>query len=139
MMPKQTFLFIEGASSSKASGGWLTRSAAIAQRISRTLQARRMMQKELAETIGIKPQQVSKILKGNVNLTLVTISKIEAALGINLVEVSVHEIDGQALPSGKRKKGGVSAKTPVYASGNGAMLDEISLDPPRKRGKKRLK
>jgi ribosome-binding protein aMBF1 (putative translation factor) len=137
MIPKQSFLFIDNASSRKAPEGWLTRSAAIAQRITSTLRARRMMQKELAETIGIKPQQVSKILKGNVNLTLGTISKLEAALGINLVEVSVHDIDGSSCPAGKRKaKAGLSAKKPVYAAGNGAMLDEYGHKPTRTRGKK---
>jgi len=66
---------------------WLERSSAIALRINRALTANRMLQKEFAETLGIKPQQVSKILKGNVNLTLETISKLEGALGISLLEV----------------------------------------------------
>lgn len=135
-MPKQSFLFIEKASRNKASEGWLSRSAAIAQRITSTLLARRMMQKELAEAIGIKPQQVSKILKGNVNLTLVTISKLENALGIRLVEMSALEIEKSSSPAGKRKKKrGDSAESPVFASGKRAMMDDSCHKPARTRGK----
>jgi ribosome-binding protein aMBF1 (putative translation factor) len=83
--------------------GWEERSAAIALRISTFLKARKMMQKELAETIGIKPQQVSKILKGNVNLTLETISKLESALGIGLIEISRHGIASTGRSRPKRR------------------------------------
>ncbi len=81
---------------------WLARSAAIAERIHGVLRAKMMLQKDLAATIGIKPQQVSKILKGNVNLTLGTISKLEAALGIRLLEVVVH--DPEVAPHGGVKR-----------------------------------
>jgi transcriptional regulator with XRE-family HTH domain len=61
---------------------WLERSADIALRILSTLQANGMSQKELAEKIGVSPQQINKIVKGRENLTLETISKLEKALGI---------------------------------------------------------
>jgi transcriptional regulator with XRE-family HTH domain len=48
-----------------------------------------MSQKELAEKTGVSPQQVSKILKGNVNLTLDTSTRLEAALGIELLTIPV--------------------------------------------------
>jgi len=47
-----------------------------------------MRQKQLAELIGVSPQFISKILKGQENLTLETISKLEIALGINLLSLS---------------------------------------------------
>jgi len=47
-----------------------------------------MTQKQLAELIGVSPQFISKILKGQENLTLETISKLEIALGINLLSLS---------------------------------------------------
>ncbi len=71
----------------ESEGHWVGLSTAIAHRISIELQSRNLMQKELAEMLGIKPQQVSRILKGNVNLTLETVSRFESALGIGLLEV----------------------------------------------------
>jgi transcriptional regulator with XRE-family HTH domain len=64
---------------------WLKHSQAIAIRILRTLREKNVSQKELAEKIGVSPQQVNKIVKGRENLTLETISKLEEALGIVLL------------------------------------------------------
>jgi transcriptional regulator with XRE-family HTH domain len=64
---------------------WLKHSQAIAIRILRTLRAKNVSQKELAEKIGVSPQQINKIVKGRENLTLETVSKLEAALDIVLL------------------------------------------------------
>lgn len=64
---------------------WLKHSQAIALRILRTLRANNVSQKELAEQIGVSPQQINKIVKGRENLTLETIAKLEGALGIVLL------------------------------------------------------
>ena len=48
-----------------------------------------MTQKELARQMGVSPQYVSKILKGEENLSLQTITKLESVLGIELI--SVHK------------------------------------------------
>lgn len=72
---------------------WLDRSAKIAIKILSKLRNNRnegkspSSQIELAELMGVKPQQVNSIVKGIENLQLQTISRIEAALGIQLVEV----------------------------------------------------
>lgn len=66
---------------------WLDLSFAIAVKILRTLRDRNMTQKDLAETLGLTPQYVNKIVKGSENLTLETITKIENALGIQLIQV----------------------------------------------------
>lgn len=71
---------------------WVYRSAAIARRISSALKAKNIRQKELAMTIGLRPQQVSRILKGNINLTIKTVAKLEVALGITLLEVPADEV-----------------------------------------------
>lgn len=71
---------------------WLRRSQSIALKILRTLRAKMMTQKELAEIIGVSPQQVSKIVKGRENLTLETIAKLEHALGIVLMEIPDHTV-----------------------------------------------
>lgn len=48
-----------------------------------------MTQKELARQMGVSPQYVSKILKGEENLSLQTITKLESILGMELI--SVHK------------------------------------------------
>jgi transcriptional regulator with XRE-family HTH domain len=50
-----------------------------------------MTQKELAFLLKVSPQQVSKWVKGNENLTLETISKLEVALNIDLLYVAGFE------------------------------------------------
>ena len=42
-------------------------------------------QRQLAEVLGVTPQQINKIVKGKENLTLETISKLEQALSIKLI------------------------------------------------------
>lgn len=66
---------------------WLDLSFAIAVKILRTLRNRNMTQKDLAVALGLSPQYVNKIVKGSENLTIETITKIEKALQISLIEV----------------------------------------------------
>ena len=72
---------------------WLDRSANIAIKILSTLRHNRKenrfptTQKDLAEIMNITPQQVNKMVKGTENLTLETISRIEKALDIQLIEI----------------------------------------------------
>ena len=81
---------------------WLDRSAKIAIKILSKLRNNRnegkspSSQIELAELMGVKPQQVNSIVKGVENLQLQTISRIEMALGIQLVEVcKTYEVTTQ--------------------------------------------
>jgi DNA-binding Xre family transcriptional regulator len=72
---------------------WLDRSANIAIKILSTLRHNRKenrfpnTQKDLAELMNITPQQVNKMVKGTENLTLETISRIEKALDIQLIDI----------------------------------------------------
>jgi plasmid maintenance system antidote protein VapI len=66
---------------------WLKRSQGIAIKVLRTLREKGLSQKELAVALSVSPQQVNKIVKGGENLTLETISKLEVALAIQLIEV----------------------------------------------------
>lgn len=105
---------------------WLYRSAAIARRVVSALKAKNMMQKELAMTIGFRPQQVSRILKGNINLTIKTVARLEAALGITLLEVPAGEVR-----SGKRKQKNVrNASSKQVGADNRRAMFKIS--PPAK-------
>ena len=47
-----------------------------------------MTKQQLAEKMGVKPQYVSRVVKGHANLTLDTIAKLEKALGESIVSVS---------------------------------------------------
>ena len=66
---------------------WLKKSGAIALRVLTTLKEKNMSQKTLAEIMNVSPQQVNKIVKGSENLTLETITKLEQALDIQLINV----------------------------------------------------
>ena len=82
---------------------WLDLSAKIAIKILSTLRHNRKenrypaTQKDLAEIMNITPQQVNKMVKGTENLTLETISRVEKALDIQLINIhkepkkTVHE------------------------------------------------
>ena len=69
---------------------WLSQSFDIAVRILDTLRAKKMTQKELAEKMNVSPQFINKIVKGQENLSLETIAKLNRALGINLKVVDTN-------------------------------------------------
>src|SRR5439155_22632291 len=48
-------------------------------------------QKKLAEQIAVSPQYISKILKGEENLSLETIAKLSVALGVELISFPEYE------------------------------------------------
>lgn len=68
---------------------WFKKSFQIAVKILREIRRQKsingMTQKSLAEAIGVTPQYINKVVKGQENLTLSTIRKIEAVLGISLI------------------------------------------------------
>ena len=70
---------------------WLDKSALIAIKILSTLRSQSITQKTLADNIGVSPQYINKVVKGQENLSLETICKIEKSLGITLVSVPVYE------------------------------------------------
>ena len=76
----------------KENEGWLDKSAKIALRVLRTLRAKGMSQKDLADKLGISAQQVNKLVKGQENLTLETISRLEVVLGIELSTVPLYNV-----------------------------------------------
>jgi len=75
---------------------WRKRSFQIAARI--LIEVRRqkpingMTQKMLAEKMGVAPQYINKVVKGQENLTLETIAKFEEVLGITLINVIKPEL-----------------------------------------------
>ena len=71
----------------KAGQVWLRKSRQIALSVLYYLEQKGMNQKDLAEKMGVTPTYVGKLLKGKENLSLETISKIENAMGVDLVNV----------------------------------------------------
>ena len=69
---------------------WQKHSQRIAIKILRALREQNIKQNQLAAMIGVSPQQISKIVKGNENLTLQSIAKIEEALNIQLIFPESH-------------------------------------------------
>lgn len=102
--------WLEKAKKRVENEAWLDRSFKIALSVLCSLRDQNMSQKELAEKMGVTPQHVSKIVKGQENLSLETISKLEAALGIELISVAVLKTratknqDHFSVPGTKNKK-----------------------------------
>ena len=63
---------------------WLRRSQHIAMLMLDKMEEMNLTQKQLAEQMGCSQQYVSKVLKGQENLSLETISKIEDCLNISI-------------------------------------------------------
>jgi ribosome-binding protein aMBF1 (putative translation factor) len=69
----------------RANASWLRHSQMIAVKVLLRMKQEHMTQKTLAERMNCTQQYVSKILKGNENMSLDTLTKLEDALNINLI------------------------------------------------------
>lgn len=65
---------------------WLRYSQWIAMAMLDRMEELELTQKSVAERMGCSQQYVSRVLKGTENLSIETISKIEEALGIQILE-----------------------------------------------------
>lgn len=79
--------WIEEEKSMKINDVWLENSSRIAITVLDELRKTGMTKQELAEKMEVKPQFVSRIVKGSVNLTLETIAKLEVALNLKILKV----------------------------------------------------
>jgi len=84
--------WLEDANFRTENRGWLKRSQTIAMKVLDRLEELNWDQKKLADKMNVTAQQVSKIVKGNENLTLKSIDNLERALGIELVRLSMTRI-----------------------------------------------
>ena len=71
----------------------------IVLRINQILLAKGYTQKDLAEKMNKKPSEINKWLKGNHNLTLKTLAKLEAELGEPIISISTKPF----RPTAKRQ------------------------------------
>ncbi|MCH4896102.1 XRE family transcriptional regulator [Marinilabiliaceae bacterium JC040] len=82
--------WLEYAKFQQENANWLEKSAKIAIVILRHLRKNNISQIELAKRLNVSAQYVNKILKGRENLSLETISKLESALNIDLIEIEIN-------------------------------------------------
>ena len=73
---------------------WLRYSSAIAISVRQRMKELGITQVALADKLGCTQQHVSMLLKGNANLTLETISKLEEALDFSLIRDSFELVTG---------------------------------------------
>lgn len=71
----------------KENKDWIKKSTRIAIKVNSAIKKQSISQRQLAKKLNVSAQYVNKILKGSENLSLETISKLENALGIQLIEV----------------------------------------------------
>lgn len=85
-MKKQS-QYLENASFRIKNRKWLKYSSNVARRIYAAMnnKDKKLTQKELAELVDVKPQYISKVLKGDENLSLMTIAKFSDVLGVELI------------------------------------------------------
>jgi transcriptional regulator with XRE-family HTH domain len=73
-------------------------SAPIARRILSVLKEKGLPQNKLASALNVQPQQISKIVKGQENLTLETIYKLSLALQFDLLTFPPYKYGGNKNP-----------------------------------------
>lgn len=79
---------IERARSRKENREWLRMSQEIALALHYHIRNAGMTQKEFAEKLGVSPVYVGKLLKGEENLTLETICKLQEAICESIVSIA---------------------------------------------------
>lgn len=79
---------------------WLRYSGNVAIRALAAIEDKEgMTQKQLAEIMGVSPQQINKILKGHENLTLESIAKLSEALGVELISFPEFKYSALTRPA----------------------------------------
>jgi transcriptional regulator with XRE-family HTH domain len=76
----------------------------IVVRINQLMEAKGYTQKLLAERMNKRPSEINKWLKGNHNLTLKTLAKLEAELGEPIILTSAEQFRKNHYPSGAGRK-----------------------------------
>lgn len=69
----------------------------IALKVIGHMRTNKVSQVSLAKCLGVSPQYINKILQGKENLTLETICRFEASLGIKLIEVAFSSTESYEI------------------------------------------
>ena len=94
--------FLEQAKLLRSNWPWMEYSYAIAIKAASKMKRIGLTQQQLASKLGCTQQHISNLLRGKVNMTLETISKLESALDLDLIRSNLLNFD----------------QSPVYPSGN---------------------
>ena len=70
----------------RSNKAWLPYSIKIAIKTAMAMHDQQMSQRQLADSMGCSPQYVSRLLKGEENLSLETICKLESALNVPILQ-----------------------------------------------------
>ena len=70
---------------------WRRESKLIAIKIIKALREKGLTQKGFADLMGVTPQYVSKLVKGQENLTIETMVKIQDVLDISILDIKEKE------------------------------------------------
>ena len=76
----------EAAQWRRDNAAWLKYSRAITLKVLKAMEDNAVTQADLAGRLGCTQQYISNLLKGSVNMTLETISKLEKALEIDILK-----------------------------------------------------
>ena len=98
---KRKSVWAKAAKYSIENSKWLNWSAAISLRIQAALDDKETLQTNLASSLKMKPQQISRLLKGHQNLTLKTIAKISDVLEFDLISFPPYKDSFIKLQSGE--------------------------------------
>lgn len=82
---------------------WTERAIAeFTEDLSRWMETRKISQAELAAAVGVSPAYISKVLKGNVNFTLATMTKLARAVGATVHVRLSPPAEGDQKPADQR-------------------------------------
>jgi ribosome-binding protein aMBF1 (putative translation factor) len=70
----------------RANQDWLQYARTIAIQVALAMKEQKLSQRQLAERLNCSPQYVSRLLKGEENMSLETICKLEKALDVSIMQ-----------------------------------------------------
>ena len=104
----------ENAQWRKDNGRWLSYSRTITLKIMQAMDEQAVTQAVLAERMGCTQQYVSTLLRGSSNMTLETISRIEDALKIDILQSALSSVFGYFGLESSRERYLSDGETPKY-------------------------
>lgn len=96
---------------------FVEKNLAIATKVNTILKERSIKKNVFAEMLGKKPSEITKILSGSHNITLKTITKMEVALNVNLINIEPiieHKYVYLGLIKGGDMKNAIKDSTETY-------------------------
>ncbi len=85
-------------------------------KIMRAMDEQSVTQVVLAQRMGCTQQYVSNLLKGSSNMTLETISRLEDALGIDIIQSSMNYVAGYSAKAESQPCYLSDVEAPAYGS-----------------------